>query len=320
MVKRRRLQPWLPPTVVVDPPVQKFGNNNNGLKKLYRATVCLENLSPMQIDKLTTSKNLRKKRKSVPRSKFFDVQTDESSTEDEIEFRNVSGHHNLNTSLAILTDSETEEEDLKAENNTEIDSNKVQPKTDHMMSPNFEENTYTEDVENTNSNSLSIGMDVGQQQILVPIPTVPVMSVPVLIDTKSKSSMNTKLTPFIKRKRGRPPKKCRLPFYKQQSTLKPRPETNAMVGDVKILPDLNTQEKDLENNLKIESNQSMAILTDSDTESEEDPKINSTVTSDTNESKVLFMTLNFTKFLYLESQIFELVSEMTRIKLNCSKI
>ena len=93
-----------------------------------------------------------------------------------------------------------------------------------------------------------------------------------------------------------------------------------MVGDVKILPDLKTQEKDLENNLKIESNQNMAILTDSDTESEEDPKINSTVTSDTNESKVLFMTLNFTKFLYLESQIFELVSEMTRIKLNCSKI
>ena len=316
MVKRRRLQPWLPPTVVVDPPVQKFGNNNNGLKKLYRATVCLENLSPMQIDKLTTSRNLRKKRKSVPRSKFFDVQTDESSTEDEIEFRNVSGHHNLNTSLAILTDSETEEEDLKPENNTEIDSNKVQPKTDHMMSPNFEESTYTE--ENTNSNSLSIGMDVGQQQISVPIPTVPVMSVPVLIE--SHSSMNTKLTPFIKRKRGRPPKKGRLPFYKQQSTLKPRLETNAMVSDVKILPDLNTQEKDLENNLKIESNQSMAILTDSDTESEEDPKINSIATSDTNGSKVFFMTLDFTKFLYLVSQIFELVSEMTRIKLNCSKI
>lgn len=316
MLKRRRLQPWLPPTVVVDPPVQNFGNNNNGLKKLYRARVRLENLSPMQIDKLTTSKNLRKKRKSVPRSKFFDVQTDESSTEDEIEFRNVSGHHNLNTSLAILTDSETEEEDLKPENNTEIDSNKVQPKTDHMMSPNFEESTYTE--ENTNSNSLSIGMDVGQQQISVPIPTVPVMSVPVLIE--SHSSMNTKLTPFIKRKRGRPPKKGRLPFYKQQSTLKPRPETNAMVSDVKILPDLNTQEKDLENNLKIESNQSMAILTDSDTESEEDPKINSIATSDTNGSKVFFMTLDFTKFLYLVSQIFELVSEMTRIKLNCSKI
>ena len=294
MVKRRRLQPWLPPTVVVDPPVQNFGNNNNGLKKLYRATVRLENLSPMQIDKLTTSRNLRKKRKSVPRPKFFEIQTDESSTEDEIEFRKVSGHHNLNTSMAILTDSETEEEDVKPVNNTEIVPNKTKPKTDHIMSPNFEESTYTEDLENTNSNSLSTGMGVGHQQILVPIPTVPLISVPILIDTKSNSSMNTKSAPSIKRKRGRPPKKGRLPFYKQQSTLKPRSETNPMVSDVGVLADLKTAEKVPENlfnrpfsiKSKIESNQNMAILTDSDTESEEDQKSNSTVDSDMNQSKV----------------------------------
>ena len=293
-MKRRRLQPWLPPTVVVDPPAQNFGNNNNGLKKLYRATVRLENLSPMQIDKLTTPKNLRKKRKSVPRAKFFDVQTDESSTEDEIEFRKVSGQDNLNTSMAILTDSETEEEDVKPENKTEIVSNKTKPQTDHIMSPNFEESTYTEDLEKTNSNSLSLGMGVGQQQILVPIPTVPLLSVPVLIDTKSHQSMNTKLASSMKRKRGRPPKKGRLPFYKQQSALKPRSETNPMVSDVKILTDLKTDEKDPENNSKIESNQSMAILTDSDTESEEDPKSNSTIDSDVNESKVLFIGLSLT--------------------------